>query len=417
MTPHLVSEYHKARNVVIITSALIMLWHFGIPFNVPWISIEPVKSLQLPYILSFVLGYGVLRVIIEWLQSEPERRKLWPSKIDLIITLSIASFSGFLLLKVLPFPISLPNVNIFASLAIIAVGAAVGEIIVIMIFNFFLIRSKEEAKKLALPRIPVAVRATWLMAYIIFSALFLVIVLSPRFTEPLSNIWPYFLFMPALLFFLSGISLLFTQHTDSEGNRITRSQFIRDFRKVFDRHDAHHQIGGWDRKIPPANSPLYEAAECGDIESLKEILSGKVEIDEINMHGWTAQMIAVAQQHVKVAILLLEYGANPNPNIGNALGNTSLIFAAAYGNKTLVHSLLKFGADPNLNDSNGLSALSAAVVSGNKEIVKKLLDAGANPALKDYDGKIATEYAEQSKQGEIAALLRKKKRVSDKTCH
>jgi len=51
--------------------------------------------------------------------------------------------------------------------------------------------------------------------------------------------------------------------------------------------------------------------------------------------------------------------------------------------------------------------LSAAAVSGDKEIIKILLDAGADPTLKDYGGKTATEYAEQYKKGEIAALLRK----------
>ncbi|MDD5758705.1 MAG: ankyrin repeat domain-containing protein [Desulfobulbaceae bacterium] len=408
MIPHLVDEYHKARNVVIITSALIILWHFGIPFKgtLPFINIELGESLKLPYILSCILGYGVFRVLVEWFQSESERRKLLPSRIDLGATLIVASISGFLLLKKLAFPLSLPKVNIFSSLAIIAVGVAVGEFIDIAIFNLFLIRSKEEAKKMALPRIPVAVRATWRMAYIILPALLLVIFLSPSYTEPLSNLWLYLLITPVLLMFLSGLSsLLFTRHTDSEGNRITRSQFIKSLRKAFDRHDAHYQIGGWDRNVPPANSSLYEAAERGDIESLKMILSDKVEIDEINMHGWTALMIAVAQQHAEAAVLLLEYGANPN--IGNTFGRTPLMFASRYGNKSLIHNLLKFGADPNLNNSNDPSALSSAAVSGDKEIIKILLDAGADPTLKDYDGKIATEYAEQYKHGEIAALLRK----------
>jgi len=408
MTPQLVSEYHKARNVVIITSAIIMLWYFGIPFKgtLPLFKIDILSNAKLPYIFACILGYGVVRFFIEWFQSDRERRRLLPSRIDFFITLVVASISGFLLLKAIVFPLPIPKINIISSLAIIAIGIAVGQFLDIAILNLFLIRSKEEAKKLALPRIPVAVRATWRMAYIVLPALLLVIFLSPSFSEPMSDLWTVFLIIPVVLTFLSGLlSMLFMRYTDSEGNHISRREFIIKLRRTFDRHDVAYQVGGWDRWIEPSNSPLYEAAERGDTESMKKMLSSDVKIDEINEHGWTALMISVAQQHEEAANMLLQHGANPN--IENAFGRNPLMYAARYANKSLVKNLLKYGADPNLNHLGEMSALSAAAASGDEEIVKILLDADADPSLEDLDGKTATDYAEGNKQGEIAALLRK----------
>ena len=130
----------------------------------------------------------------------------------------------------------------------------------------------------------------------------------------------------------------------------------------------------------------------------------KVEVDEQNMHGWTPLMIVVAQQHEKAAEILLKKGANPNSC--NTMGRNSLMFAARYANKTLIELLINYGADPNLNESNDPGILSTAAISGNMEIVKIILDAGAISTQKDYFGKTAIQYAEESKHGEIAALLR-----------
>ena len=126
-------------------------------------------------------------------------------------------------------------------------------------------------------------------------------------------------------------------------------------RVAFDQHDTRYQIGGWDELIPAHNVPLYDAAERDDTATVRRLLGEGADPDDRNMHGWTALMIAVAQQHDKAAQLLLEQGADPN--LSNLLGRNALMFAAKYGNAELVRQLIQHGAQVDLNESNDPNAL------------------------------------------------------------
>ncbi|MOA23209.1 Ankyrin repeats (3 copies) [compost metagenome] len=118
-------------------------------------------------------------------------------------------------------------------------------------------------------------------------------------------------------------------------------------------------------------------------------------------------MIAVAQQHVQAAKLLIDAGGNPNAC--NSIGRTPLMFASHYGNKPLVKLLLASGADPNLRGFESESLpLAAAAMSGHSDIVRLLLDAGADPMLVDGSGKPPLDLAEGAGHGEVAATLRLK---------
>ena len=401
-------KYEKGHNLVIVTAGIIILWYFGISTKgfIPLLNINIPATEKLPYILLCVLFYGVIQLFIGWGQIDIEKRKLLSSKIDLILTVAIVGISIFLFFKKLGFLFTLPKINILSFLTIVAVGIFTGKIIDLFIFNLSFIRSKKEARRKALPRVPVAVRASWRFVYILFPLLLVIIFLSPSFSKPLSTLWYWFLFIPMLLIPLIGLLEFFIRHKDKNGNLIPRKKFISDLQKVFDRHDADYQLGGWDKPVEPSNSLLYEAAEQGDIDVVKKLLSKNIEVNAQNVLGWTPLLIAVAEQHEKIVKVLLDHGANPNQS--NLKGRNPIMFAARYANKSLTEILLRNGADPNLNESNDPGSLSAAAISGNQEVVELLLNSGAKPLEKDFYKKTAIDYAEACKQGQIAAILRLK---------
>ncbi len=409
--PELVSGYHRSRFQVVVTAGLILLWRFGVPFEgpLPLLGVRVTDLGTVPYLLGCVLVYGVVRLLIEWAQSVPARRRRLVSRADLTISLAIAGAGAWALADRLLPPIKVPPLSFFISAApLVMVGIATGELASLCLFNLFFIRSREEARRLALPRFPVAVRATFRWAYVILPTLLVVLLLAPSLSSPLSYLWPWLVGVPAFVLFLSGAaSLLPPVHAERDGTKEPRSDYLKRWRKIFDMHDSHYQVGGWDKPIPPHNTALYEAAERGETNTVRHLLDKGADPDEPNMHGWRAMMIAVAQQHEETAILLLERGADPN--ITNFLGRTALMFAARYGNVDLVRRLIQQGARVDLNESPDPNALSRAAIEGHLEVVRLLLDGGANPTVRDRAGLTAQEYAQAAGHGEIAALLRRAK--------
>ena len=411
MIPHLVPEYHRARLVVVICSSLIILGRLGVGFEgkIPLLNISLPDPTQFQYVLACILAYGLLRLAIEWAQSEPQRRRLLASRIDLTVTGAFGACAITILATELLPPISIPNVSIVSSVAIVAIGIAVGELIDTSIFNLFLIRSAEEARRLALPRVPVAVRPSYYMAYLVLPALLTLLLLTPSFDGPMSEIWLWLLLAPATVLSLSGMTALaLRRHTTPDGRVLSRDEFIHELRAIHDRHDADYQVGGWDTRIPPSNTDFYSAAERGDAAEVSERLATAADPNERNQLGWTPLMISVANQHMATAELLLENGADPNQD--NLLGRNSLMFAARYGNEPLVRMLLDHGANPNSNESSHSSALSAAADHGHVRVVRVLLEAGADPTTQDEDGRTPIEYAEAGGHGEVAGLIRRTSR-------
>lgn len=286
-----------------------------------------------------------------------------------------------------------------------ALGIVTGEMARLCFFALYFIRSQEEARRLALPRIPVAVRASFAMASYVVPALVLAVLLAPSFAPPLSFLWPWFLGLPILV--LAGaaaLSLLPRVHVRRDGTSEPRAVWMKGLRRAFDQHDAHYQVGGWDRRLKPHNTQLYEAAERGDTEAVGSLLSKGANPDELNQLGWTALMMAVANGHKATALTLLESGANPN--ITNLIGRSPLMFAARYGDVDLVAQLLRNGAQVDLNESPDPNALCSAALEGHVQVVRLLLEAGADPSVQARTGLTAQQAAELAGHGEIAALLR-----------
>ena len=167
-------KYHRARTLVACTAALILLWWLGVKFEgpLPLLGVHVKELDKHAYILGVILFYAIVRLLIEWFQSDPWRRRRYASRIDLGLTLVVASGAGWLLadklLPIVPLP-SLPSLSFFVSaITLVGLGIAAGEFVKVLLFSLYFIRSSEEARRLGLPRVPVAVRATFRAVWVIW---------------------------------------------------------------------------------------------------------------------------------------------------------------------------------------------------------------------------------------------------------
>lgn len=197
-------------------------------------------------------------------------------------------------------------------------------------------------------------------------------------------------------------------------------------------------------KVNYVPGSLIKAVSANDLEQTKELLrSTEPSIDEVNEKSETPLMIAVHNNHLAIAKILIDAGANinkqdvlqdspylyagaegrteiltymlahatPDQAITNRFGGNALIPAAEKGHLDNVKILL---ADKrvNVNHQNnyGYTALIEAVALRDgsqiyQEIVAELLKNGADPTILDNYGKSAQDYADQLGYGTISKML------------
>lgn len=95
--------------------------------------------------------------------------------------------------------------------------------------------------------------------------------------------------------------------------------------------------------------------------------------------GATALIIACKQGNTGVIRALFhEERLGPNPNVGDNLGNTPLIYAAIQrGRSDIIEKLIQMGANVNGRNKMDRTALMAACISGSASIVELLVRRGA----------------------------------------
>jgi ankyrin repeat protein len=82
--------------------------------------------------------------------------------------------------------------------------------------------------------------------------------------------------------------------------------------------------------------------------------------------------------------------------------------AVLYRDRNTVNQLLDLGRWPDKRDSNGLTPLMVAVMGRDAGMVQLLLQRGADPSLQAPGGAVALDFARETGEGEIEALLLKK---------
>ncbi|MDO9311267.1 MAG: ankyrin repeat domain-containing protein [Nitrosomonas sp.] len=411
-SPTFSQHYHLARVQVIVSGGLLFALEvlgWQLPIKVSWLEVDKLGTEELKVVSAAVLAYSLLRLIVEWCQTDMRCRTLSSSKFEFLVTILL----GFTVLILYIFPRNalqlIVQLPLPSTLLVLMYGLIFGIATSTAIMDASLIRPKAEAIRLGLHRVPVATRSAFKMCFFVALIIIPITLFADEFKSPLDLIWPYLVFGPVILLATGGLwGTYFSRAKTAEGE-LLRDIRHRHMRDAVDQHDTFYQLGGWDRAAQVQLTPLAIAAIAGEVAKVEELLDTGDDPNQTTHLGWTPLMLAVAEGHSGVVDRLIEAGADVNAM--NFVGRTALMFACRYGFKDIATKLLEHGAEPEtMPISSEPNALMVAAAFGDEEIVKVLLDHGANPKARGEDGRTAVDYAQSGKNGKIAVLLRKKSR-------
>lgn len=139
------------------------------------------------------------------------------------------------------------------------------------------------------------------------------------------------------------------------------------------------------RKVRAMDRALYEAAQEGDFEGVKEMVAAGAN-PSATIHGDGNPLIGAARSgRSEITKFLIDQGADPN---GVVEGDGSpLIAAAAFGRYDQVQMLIDRGADVNLAVAGDENPLMNAAERGDLRIVQLLVEKGADIHTKIYSEK------------------------------
>ena len=149
---------------------------------------------------------------------------------------------------------------------------------------------------------------------------------------------------------------------------------------------------------------LTDAAETGDVNTIKLLLKSGADVNQTSGDGTTALAHAAHRNDLAMVEVLLKAGADVN--LTNDLGATALYLAAANADEALITKLLDAGANPNMGLLSGETPLMTATDRGRLSVVKLLLDHDADPNAKEsIAGQTGLMWAIADKQSELVGLL------------
>jgi uncharacterized protein len=143
------------------------------------------------------------------------------------------------------------------------------------------------------------------------------------------------------------------------------------------------------KEEPGRAAELFQAIADSDLKRAENALA-TIDVNTRDCRGRTPLYLAVADDQMLMAELLLQKGADPN--IRTTGGDTPLINAVRSSQADLVHLLLKHRAEVNVRTDQGYLLLEA-VAESSPRIVETLLGRGANPQVVDENGRTAMMLA------------------------
>ena len=192
---------------------------------------------------------------------------------------------------------------------------------------------------------------------------------------------------------------------------------------------------------PHSGSDMLEAAARGDLVSLKKLMAAGALLDPRDAARQTPLLLAVKNNQVAAAVLLVEAGSDINAQAANL--DSPWLLAGALGRTEILRHMIPKGPDLSLRNRFGGNALIPACERGHVETVKLLLTtkidvnhvndlgwtclleivilgdggprhvdvaklvlaAGANPNLADKDGVSPLTHAKRKSQREVARVI------------
>jgi len=110
--------------------------------------------------------------------------------------------------------------------------------------------------------------------------------------------------------------------------------------------DMVKKYGEYIKESVDLDQQLLDASRTGDIDQVKELLDGGIDIDTKDKHGYTSLAYACCNDQTGIVYLLLNRGAKTDTK--NKYGDTPLLSAIWYGFVEIVKHLLEYGADINV---------------------------------------------------------------------
>ncbi len=197
----------------------------------------------------------------------------------------------------------------------------------------------------------------------------------------------------------------------------TVEAFLR--RRCFLRDRIHRSLallalGALAWSSPAFGGRIHEAAQEGDVETVKALLKSNPRLVFSKQNGATPLHYAAAHDHADVAEVLIAFKADVNARDGEGL--TPLFWAVEWG-PSVVELLLANHANVEIKDEDGLTPLSEATRMGRKHLVELLLAYKADIHVTDPHGYTPLHVAAAYNRGDIAQLLLANKAEVDAKDH
>lgn len=133
----------------------------------------------------------------------------------------------------------------------------------------------------------------------------------------------------------------------------------------------------------------------------------KTDVNHLNPKGESPLMMAAIRGYPKLALQLIEKGADVNKT-----GWTPLHYAATSGQLPVISLLLEKNAYIDAESPNGSTPLMMAAMYGTPAAVKLLLQEGADPQIKNQQGLTALDFAQRAQRPDaieaLAVAIRRK---------
>jgi ankyrin repeat protein len=151
---------------------------------------------------------------------------------------------------------------------------------------------------------------------------------------------------------------------------------------------------------------VFEAAAAGRLKRVRELVDLDASLaNAFAPDGFQPLGLASFFGHQDVVEYLLGKGCSPDTHSRNGQQVAPLNSAAAGQHLGIARLLLDNGADPNAIQEGGFTPLHSAAQNGQVDMVRLLLERGADPGIRAQDGKTARDYALEAGEVEAAALL------------
>jgi ankyrin repeat protein len=187
-----------------------------------------------------------------------------------------------------------------------------------------------------------------------------------------------------IFFLLLALTLLTPCSKGVAGTAIPEDVFISYCREgdVEDVEEGIVNRGNVNARNEEGTPVLMIALGNDRIDTAKLLIKHGADVNASEANGWVPLHLAAEKGNLSLAKMLVEKGAKTN--VKNRHGETPLHFAAQAGHNDMVEFLLAKGALINAMRDSGATPLIYAVE--HPKTVKLLLDRGADPKIKEKTG-------------------------------